>query len=540
MLGPPTWFLTFSANEIGWPECIMSCTGKSREEVDAMTTAQKQEAIANNPDLVAKYFDMRWRFFYTTVLKGKGQPVGEIVDWFWRIEFQRRGSPHIHMLVWVKDAPSLDTEEGRAAAPAFIARYISTCVPDEPGELRDLVLSRQTHHHTKTCEKGGAGRKGRCRFHMPRAPAAATRLTNDQDRGLPKRTLYVTRREKGRDESINAFNPELLLAWKSNMDIQFVSSLHGVVAYICAYMTKDEPESMQQCVREALAELPPDSSRFKKIFKIGTVILSKRELCAQEAVYKVLGIPLRSASRTFMELNTRPVEHRVRMLRRDFHYLPDDSMDIFARNTITRYAERPTNEYDDGVDPAAPTRPCPRIDWENMTLAQFASFWNIDTVGKKVLKRQKKETIDPWKGPFLLQDGRTRVRRCRRKCLQLPYFNPNSRDDDYYYSMLLLHLPWREERQILGAPNGRGVYMSPMQAFVERAAEFRMSAGDDGEDESKMHDSTFAQFAEEVQHACNQIHVLQRLDLEDTVDMDQSNCMSLADRAALLARPRPY
>ena len=33
-------------------------------------------------------------------------PIGEILDFFYRsVEFQQRGSPHIHALFWVKDAP---------------------------------------------------------------------------------------------------------------------------------------------------------------------------------------------------------------------------------------------------------------------------------------------------------------------------------------------------------------------------------------------------------------------------------------------------
>ena len=35
-------------------------------------------------------------------------PIGEIVDFFYRVEFQQRGSPHIHALFWVKDAPQYE------------------------------------------------------------------------------------------------------------------------------------------------------------------------------------------------------------------------------------------------------------------------------------------------------------------------------------------------------------------------------------------------------------------------------------------------
>ena len=35
-------------------------------------------------------------------------PIGKIIDYFYRVEFQQRGSPHIHSLLWVQDAPVID------------------------------------------------------------------------------------------------------------------------------------------------------------------------------------------------------------------------------------------------------------------------------------------------------------------------------------------------------------------------------------------------------------------------------------------------
>ena len=33
-------------------------------------------------------------------------PLGKIVDWLYRVEYQQRGSPHIHMLIWLENAPT--------------------------------------------------------------------------------------------------------------------------------------------------------------------------------------------------------------------------------------------------------------------------------------------------------------------------------------------------------------------------------------------------------------------------------------------------
>ena len=43
--------------------------------------------------------------FITNFLLSKAQPLGNIFDCFYRVEYQQRGSPHIHMLIWLEDAP---------------------------------------------------------------------------------------------------------------------------------------------------------------------------------------------------------------------------------------------------------------------------------------------------------------------------------------------------------------------------------------------------------------------------------------------------
>ena len=38
-------------------------------------------------------------------LMSSAAPLGKIADWFYRVEYQQRGSPHIHMLIWLESAP---------------------------------------------------------------------------------------------------------------------------------------------------------------------------------------------------------------------------------------------------------------------------------------------------------------------------------------------------------------------------------------------------------------------------------------------------
>ncbi|KAG6157308.1 hypothetical protein E4U37_007535 [Claviceps purpurea] len=55
----------------------------------------------------------------------------DVVDSWWRVEFQARGSPHVHMLLWLKDCPTLDVKPGDAAAAADAEKKFLDFFKDE-------------------------------------------------------------------------------------------------------------------------------------------------------------------------------------------------------------------------------------------------------------------------------------------------------------------------------------------------------------------------------------------------------------------------
>ena len=61
-----------------------------------------------NPVLVARHFQHRVEaFFKVVVLNG---PLGKTRHYAIRVEFQVRGSPHIHLFIWILNAPKLSKE----------------------------------------------------------------------------------------------------------------------------------------------------------------------------------------------------------------------------------------------------------------------------------------------------------------------------------------------------------------------------------------------------------------------------------------------
>ena len=62
------------------------------------------------------------------MVKSKAKPLGEIVDYAIKIEFQARGSPHAHCVLWVKDAPLSDVDKNSDIC-AFIDQYVTCAIP---------------------------------------------------------------------------------------------------------------------------------------------------------------------------------------------------------------------------------------------------------------------------------------------------------------------------------------------------------------------------------------------------------------------------
>ena len=173
-LGIPTWFMSFSSAETRWTHLLQilnqSVHGKvlSEEEISKLSWFQKSELIKSDPVTCARHFDHQVKKFLTDVLQGPHNPVGEIEDFFYKVEFQMRGSPHIHMLAWVKNTPFLDeTAKGKSNLISFVDQYI-TCSKDP--DIEELV-SYQEHCHSRTCQKKN---KKECRFNFPIPPMPET------------------------------------------------------------------------------------------------------------------------------------------------------------------------------------------------------------------------------------------------------------------------------------------------------------------------------------------------------------------------------
>lgn len=190
--GAPTLFATFSCAEFEWEELAKSIyetvtrTEISMDEIKQKPSAWKNKLISENVTQSTLHFAKRTDKIMS-LLNKEGifthqKKKFSVDSYFYRVEFQARGAPHIHCLLWLEDElgkrpPSMWNEnkedenklgEQIASFGASMMSGSSTDMNCDDHEIfdykceecqagRELVEKFQSHSHTFSCKK-------KCRF----------------------------------------------------------------------------------------------------------------------------------------------------------------------------------------------------------------------------------------------------------------------------------------------------------------------------------------------------------------------------------------
>ena len=98
-LGLPTIFFTHSAADLQWPELAYLICPE-----DPNSSASRIQAVNDNPALADWFFCHRVQKFVEVFYLG----VLKATDYWMRFEWQHRGSPHVHGVAWLPNAPDVE------------------------------------------------------------------------------------------------------------------------------------------------------------------------------------------------------------------------------------------------------------------------------------------------------------------------------------------------------------------------------------------------------------------------------------------------
>ena len=101
-LGIPTWFCSFSAADRRWPEIREAILLQQKKDIPQEKSWEDHcQTLKSNPVTATIMFQRRVHAFINKVILSKSNPIGHVIDYFYRVEFQSRGWPHIHCLFWI-------------------------------------------------------------------------------------------------------------------------------------------------------------------------------------------------------------------------------------------------------------------------------------------------------------------------------------------------------------------------------------------------------------------------------------------------------
>ena len=227
---------------------------------------------------------------------------------------------------------------------------------------------------------------------------------------------------------VNNYNTELLSLWEGNMYLQPCGNVTAVAFYVANYASKCEPHDTGEVVRDAITKAKRTGGAvWNQLFAVSMVILSQRLISAPECAYRLCHLSLKMSSRKTVFVNSCKPNERFRLLR-----FEGEETAIY-NNIFDRYVLRPD-------------------ELENISLAEFAvryetvcsSKWS-DEDGDIEMRYVENQ---PLRYIRLRDKSRMRIRN-KPAVLRTRYYTLNSDKEAYYYNLLVCHIPFRNENELL-------------------------------------------------------------------------------------------
>ena len=134
------------ADDLHWPEL-----GMLLESIDYHEAARKASflgSMCEDPLIAAIHFEGRFDALMKYVINSQEHPIGKIKDFFYRVEFQIRGSCHYLVTTyffWIENIPQDINRDTHDVLVQYIDSVIKTDIPDESDVgLCQLVKRLQT------------------------------------------------------------------------------------------------------------------------------------------------------------------------------------------------------------------------------------------------------------------------------------------------------------------------------------------------------------------------------------------------------------
>ncbi len=228
--GRPDLFITFT------------CNPKWDEIKHELFEGQKPQ---HRHDLIARVFHQKHKKMMNLLVKYK--IFGEIRCYMYTIEWQKRGLPHAHILVWLKKKLHADK----------IDSLITAEIPDKNIDplLYDVVKTQMVHGPCGPFNfKSPCMSNGKCTKKYPKAFVEETQTGEDSypvyRRRAPDQGGFTTKIRQGSKLEVDVdnrwivpYSPVLCRIFNAHINVEFCNSIKSI-KYVCKYVNKGSDMAM--------------------------------------------------------------------------------------------------------------------------------------------------------------------------------------------------------------------------------------------------------------------------------------------------------
>lgn len=232
LYGRPDLFITFTCNS-SWTEI-------SRDFMPSQTAPDRH-------DLVARVFNQKLKKLMNVITRHA--LFGPTRCFMYSVEWQKRGLPHAHILVWLVER----------IRPEQIDSVISAELPDKNVDpaLHDIILRNMIHGPCGAFDYNSPCMQNRvCSKKYPRAFLDHTITGNDgyplyrrrhPDRGGSFATIHRRNREFNVDNSwVVPHSPVLCRMFNAHINVEYCNSIKSI-KYVCKYINKGSDKAILEC-----------------------------------------------------------------------------------------------------------------------------------------------------------------------------------------------------------------------------------------------------------------------------------------------------
>lgn len=274
----------------------MTCNPKWEEIKDSLYPGQEAH---DRPDIVARVYRQKHNNLMNMITK-EGI-FGAVRAWLYSIEFQKRGLPHTHILVWLLPNSKIRPEQ--------IDLAISAEIPDreEDPNLHNIVMANMVHGPCGPLNRHSpCMRDGRCSKDFPKAFLQCTEQGSDSYPKYRRRqpadggnTGILKMRQDGRiveqqvtSQWIVPYNSYLLRKFNCHLNVEICSSIKSI-KYVLKYVTKGTDQAIFQLQQTDQAdEGRQTQTQQARVVNEITEYQSARYVGSSEAAWRIFQMPM--------------------------------------------------------------------------------------------------------------------------------------------------------------------------------------------------------------------------------------------------------